>query len=105
MSEVGMKRVFIGIWLLASLLGPASASAADCQFILGFQTLHDGIPGVVGDCTDNQDFAANGDALQHTTKGMLVWRKADNFTAFTDGFRSWVNGPFGIQQRLNSERF
>lgn len=36
---------------------------------------------------------------------MLVWRKADNFTAFTDGFRSWVNGPRGPQQRLNSERF
>jgi glucose/arabinose dehydrogenase len=25
-----------------------------------------------------------------------VWRKADNFTAFTDGVRSWINGPFGI---------
>src|SRR5262249_21138217 len=29
----------------------------------------------------------------------------DNFTAFTDGARTWVNGPFGLQQRLNTERF
>ena len=26
-------------------------------------------------------------------------------TAFTDGFRSWVNGPYGLQERLNSARF
>ncbi|HUX86747.1 MAG TPA: hypothetical protein VMW65_07070, partial [Chloroflexota bacterium] len=48
---------------------------------------------------------ANGDGLQMTTRGMLVWRKADNFTAFTDGYRTWVNGPYGFQQRLNRERF
>ena len=35
----------------------------------------------------------------------MVWRKADNFTAFTDGYRTWVNGPDGLQQRLNSQRF
>lgn len=75
-----------------------------CQFILGFKTLHDALTQIVGDCVDNQSFAPNGDALQHTTKGLLVWRKADNFTAFTDGYRSWINGPLGIQQRLNSEK-
>src|SRR5439155_10452091 len=36
---------------------------------------------------------------------LLVWRKADNFTAFTDGYRTWVQGPFGLQKRLNTERF
>lgn len=48
---------------------------------------------------------AHGDGLQLTTNGLLVWRKADNFIAFTDGFRTWVNGPFGLQMRRNSQRF
>lgn len=47
----------------------------------------------------------SGDALQQTTKGLMVWRKADNWTAFTDGHRSWINGPHGVLVRLNTERF
>ena len=35
----------------------------------------------------------------------LVWRKADNWTAFTDGYRTWINGPSGLQVRLNTEHF
>jgi glucose/arabinose dehydrogenase len=101
-----MKRLLPLVALVLALLVPwTHASAAGCQFVLGFKTLHDALPTVVGDCLDDQASAANGDALQHTSNGLLVWRKADNFTAFTDGFRSWVNGPFGIQQRLNTERF
>jgi hypothetical protein len=90
------------------LLAPsatASSAANNCQFILGFQTLHALIPSIVGNCVDEETHAANGDALQTTTNGLLVWRKADNFTAFTDGYRTWVNGPFGLQERLNSARF
>src|SRR6185437_12780780 len=49
--------------------------------------------------------AANGDAQQHTTKGLLAWRKADNWTAFTDGYRTWINGPDGLVKRLNADRF
>jgi hypothetical protein len=85
--------------------GAPAAANANCAYILGFATLHDLLPGVIGGCLDNQAFAANGDALQHSTGGLLVWRKADNWTAFTDGYRTWVNGPLGVQQRLNSERF
>jgi glucose/arabinose dehydrogenase len=102
------KRVSLAILtaVLALASAPGASAAADgCQFLLGFKTVHDAIPDVVGDCTDNQAFAANGDAQQHTAQGLLVWRKADNFTAFTDGFRSWVNGPNGIQSRLNTQRF
>ena len=47
----------------------------------------------------------HGDALQRTVNGLLVWRKADNWTAFTDGSQSWVNGPLGLQQRSNDQRF
>jgi len=86
------------------LLGTSPVQADSCQFILGFATLASEIP-QVGQCQDNQTFAANGDALQHTTGGLLVWRKADNFTAFTNGYQSWVNGPGGLELRLNSQRF
>ncbi len=93
----------LAAWPLAA---SAQAQTADCSFVLGFQTLHALIPNVVGGCVDDESHnSSNGDALQHTTNGLLVWRKADNFTAFTDGYRSWVNGPNGVQERLNSERF
>jgi sortase (surface protein transpeptidase) len=83
-----------------------TASAGNCQFVLGFQALYDLMADVVGDCSDNETHnPVNGDALQHTTGGLLVWRKADNWTAFTDGFHTWVNGPNGLQERLNTERF
>ncbi|HLE81582.1 MAG TPA: hypothetical protein VJA25_09845, partial [Dehalococcoidia bacterium] len=81
------------IVLFLPIPGKSSAYAADCTFVLGFQAIHDTIPEVVGDCRVDQHYNPdNGDALQETTGGMLVWRKADNFTAFTDGYRSWVNG-------------
>ena len=80
--------------------------AQDCVFQLGFKTLHDLIPDVVGDCLDGERHdSATGMTLQNTTNGQLIWRKADNWTGFTDGERTWINGPEGLQQRLNSERF
>jgi len=84
----------------------APAQAQNCQFVLGFATLHNLIPTIVGQCLENEHHnAINGDGLQATTNGLMVWRKSDNFTAFTNGFQSWVNGPFGLQTRLNSQRF
>jgi hypothetical protein len=61
---------------------------------------------VVGDCLTDEYFnVANGDSLQQTTGGLLVWRKADNWTAFTDGYRTWINGSLGLESRLNTQRF
>jgi len=77
-----------------------------CHFILGFAQLHEALPEILGPCReDERHNPIHGDGLQQTEGGLLVWRKADNFTAFTDGYRTWVHGPFGIQQRLNSLRF
>ncbi|HZQ97199.1 MAG TPA: hypothetical protein VFC93_00125 [Chloroflexota bacterium] len=100
-------RAIAGVVLALALVGgPPRAAAAGCTFQLGFRALHDLIPHVVGDCrADEHHDPATGDGLQETTGGLLVWRKADNFTAFTDGYRTWVNGPFGLQTRLNTERF
>ncbi len=89
------------------IVSPAQmGEAASCRFVLGFKALHDLIPETVGDCTTNERYnPSNGDALQDTARGMLVWRKSDNFTAFTDGYRTWVNGPYGVRERLNTQRF
>ena len=102
----------LALLVLTSLLGsparttPAQAQST-CTFTLGFALLRQlAGPPVVGSCLENERFdLATGNAEQHTDRGLLVWRKADNWTAFTDGFRTWVNGPFGLQQRLNTERF
>jgi len=94
--------------ILAALLlvpGGARAQTAPCHFILGFLTLHDLIADHVGTCIDNQGYASNGDAQQLTTTGLMVWRKADNWTAFTDGNRTWLMGPYGLASRFNTQRF
>lgn len=97
------------LWFLLTLcLAPGRAGAQGvpiCSFQLGFAALHAALPGVVGDCLEDAHYGPNGDALQRTTGGLLVWRKADNWTAFTDGYQTWVNGPYGLQRRLNTERF
>jgi len=90
---------------LAPLTAAAAPASASCTFQLGFAELATQIPDVVGACLESEQHAANGDALQVTVNGLLVWRKLDNFTAFTDGATTWVNGPFGIQARPNDQRF
>ena len=80
-------------------------TAGPCTFILGFATIQGLDPTDIGSCTENQSFAANGDAQQHTSNGLLAWRKADNWTAFTNGYWTWINGPSGLVKRLNTQRY
>lgn len=112
-----MRRVLVG--LVASMIfvmvtaGPATTSvqsqpsvSVQLQFVLGFRTLHDLIPDIVGQPLENQHLdPATGDQVQRTSNGLLVWRKADNWTAFTDGTNNWINGPYGIAERSNYARF
>ena len=101
-------RAAPALLLAGSLLAAARvhAQSAGCQFVLGFKALHDMDPTDVGSCLDNQSLAAaSGDQQQDTTGGLLVWRKADNWTAFTNGYWTWINGPAGLVQRLNTQRF
>jgi hypothetical protein len=103
-----MRRIIVALALLGACLPLTAvpAGAEGCSFRLGFATLHDLIPDQVGTCLEDENHnPLNGDALQHTTGGLLVWRKADNWTAFTDGYHTWINGPHGLQERLNEERF
>lgn len=96
--------------LLAAMVGLVFSFhpllAQDCSFQLGFKALHDLIPDIVGNCLDDEQHnPETGITQQATTNGQLTWRKTDNWTGFTDGQRTWINGPQGLQQRLNSERF
>ena len=97
------RRLPLLLPLLTLFAFPRVAAAAGCQLVLGFQTMSALVD--VGACLDDQGTQPNGDATQHTTRGLLVWRKADNWTAFTDGYRTWIIGPFGLQSRLSTERF
>ena len=95
----------LAIGLVPFSAGPRAAFAQEqgCGFSLGFQALRTMIPGVVGDCLENEHFeVATGNSLQRTTGGLLVWRKADNWTAFTDGMTTWINGPEGLASRPNA---
>lgn len=100
-------RVLALLALTFSLLGamPRVAQAESCTFILGFATLHAMIPDVTGACINNEGHRANGDGSQNTANGLLFWRKADNFTAFSDGSQTWINGLHGLQVRPGNERF
>ena len=87
--------------------GPWVTHDAACHFTLGFAQLRAQLgPATVGGCLGDEAFDPGiGDAIQPTARGLLVWRKADGGTAFSDGHRTWVAGPYGLQQRLNGERF
>ncbi|MXY00040.1 MAG: ABC transporter substrate-binding protein [Chloroflexi bacterium] len=94
--------------VLASLFafGVGRAEAADCQFVLGFAALQSAAPDTVGECLENElHHPADGITRQQTTEGVLLWRKADNHTSFTDGHRTWVAGPQGLKQRPVGDRF
>lgn len=77
---------------------------AIATFQLGFKALAEQIPDIVGEPLEEEHYSPEGDSLQATTKGLLVWRKSDNYTAFTNGDRTWVSGPNGIEERGNTER-
>src|SRR3954470_24404511 len=99
--------VIAAIVLLVALWPSPALGQSSCRFVLGFETLRNLVGAQkVGTCLEDEHFnLENGNAEQRTSGGLLVWRKVDNFTAFTDGGTSWVNGPNGLQSRPNAERF
>lgn len=90
----------------ASRPARATPEAASCALMPAFESMREQIGGeIVGACTDQPTVRENGDAQQPTTKGLFAFRRNESWVAFTDGHRTWVKGPNGVQQRLNSERF
>jgi hypothetical protein len=59
----------------------------------------------IGACISAPATAPNGDVVQPTTTGLIVIRGLDGHAAFTDGVRTWVDGPSGLQRRMNGDRF
>ena len=103
-----LRRLLVLVCLVQLWMGipSAIAQAPPCEFKLGFKLIADQMPVEVGGCLENEHYnPLNRDSLHRTTNGLLVWRKLDNFTAFTDGYHTWVNGPFGLQERLNTQTF
>ena len=112
-----MIRRLLTVLVLAAILVPAAAvgpreqpteaQPGTCTFTLGFATLRGMIIAqfgdIVGPCLENEwHNAFNGDGLQQTTGGLMVWRKCDNWTAFTNGSTTWLNGPTGLVTRPNA---
>ncbi|MGI5837153.1 MAG: hypothetical protein ACOX87_11810 [Chloroflexota bacterium] len=100
-----LKFLAVTLSFAISILATNAFAQTNPEFKLGFKALAEQIPDIVGQPMENENYGPNGDSLQRTSNGLLVWRKADNWTAFTDGYRSWVNGPNGLQERLNDQRF
>ena len=105
--QVPPPQTQVQVQALPTQVQPSAARGTDgCAFQLGFAQLRALVGNMAGACTENEHFnPGNGNAEQATTGGMFVWRKADNWTAFTDGYRTWINGPQGLQVRLNVQRF
>lgn len=93
------------VTLVAGVAPAAHADVITCRYQLGFAELARLLGTKAGTCREDQHSAFNGNAEQQTTTGLMVWRKADNWTAFTDGYRTWINGPNGLEERLNGQRF
>lgn len=96
----------VGVAIDALFSATAYADSGDSlSFKLGFENLAKEIPQIAGTPLEDEHYGPNGDSLQQTTTGLMAWRKADNWTAFTDGSRTWVMGPDGLHERGNNERF
>ncbi|HEX2923954.1 MAG TPA: hypothetical protein VHS28_08005 [Chloroflexota bacterium] len=104
-----MRRLLIALALTLAVAIPmveGTEAQAGPQFQFGFSTLASLIPSIVGQPLENEHFdVTSGNSLQQTTNGLMVWRKADNVAAFTDGSTTWVIGPQGLQTRPNDTRF
>jgi hypothetical protein len=84
----------------------AAAERADCRFVRGFADFRRAAGAdVVGAClADEAADPGTGDVRQPTTRGELVWRRADNTITFSDGQATWVLGPEGLRERPDGER-
>ena len=85
---------------------PAPVAQGPCSFQLGFAFLHSVLNGVDGNCVANeQPNPANGDSLQPTQNGLMVYQKSTNTMRWTNGFRTSTYSQCGLQQRLNTQTF
>jgi hypothetical protein len=87
----------------ATVKQPVTATAAYCQpgqqptFALGVADLQQQLGDTMGaplEC--EHPVSANGDTIQQTTTGLVIYRAATNTVMFTDGWRHWALTPRGM---------
>jgi hypothetical protein len=88
--------------------------AEEIRFVLGFEVLAKMLEEELGKLipleNEHPDIENPANQIQPVqlpsgAVGLMVWRSADNWTAFTNGYETWINGPEGLQKRLNTDRF
>ena len=90
---------------LPTTVSTAAPEPEGCHFQAGFAELRRQVGSeIVGDCVEDEHATAGGDVLQLTVNGVLVWRKADNAAAFSDGQHTWILHADRIWKRHNGER-
>ncbi len=92
-------------WVLPAA-GAQAQAAPTCGYVLGFADFHTLLPHIIGAClTDETADPTTGNTLQQTSRGLLVWRKATNSAAFTDGARTLIQHDLSLLERPNGCRF
>jgi hypothetical protein len=104
---MGCEGLLLALLLAAILGAPSSSVAAQTTPAMGegFRILAEQIPGGVGEVIDAESPTAEGDIIQHTTLGELLWRKIDNVPIFSDETTAWLDGPYGLQSRPAGSTF
>ena len=107
MSVGWMRRALLVVAPMMVAVGlEAPATTAACVLVPQAAALERGLERrTIGACTSAPATAPNGDLVQPTTTGLVVVRGFDGHAAFTDGVRTWIDGPSGIQRRMNGDRF
>jgi len=97
--------LFVALLALALTVRPVAAQPA-CTLSPVFGLFRQ-VAGadVVGQCKEPAAVGSNGDVTQTTTRGLAVYRYADQVIAFTDGQTTWLFGPEGLQKRPIGDKF
>jgi hypothetical protein len=101
-----MKSLILVVALVVALLPSSAGAQQACTFQLGFKAIADQIGREVGQCLEDEHFnPANGNAEQRTTAhhgqgGLLVWRKADNWRAFTPCSRRFTRSASTMSSKF-----
>ena len=103
-SIIALLVLFITVRAPTVAAQAANPQSEPCGLIDGFHGFREASgAGLVGDCLEHSRATAGG-VEQRTTNRLLVWDKVLNVVAFTDGHRTWVSGPNGIETRANTHR-
>jgi len=103
-----MKRALTALILaLVAILAASNFALAQPapQFRASFKALAAQIPNIAGVPTEDEHWDANGNVVQRTITGLMVWRASDRWTVFTNGSVTWIMGPYGVQSRSNNDLY